>query len=90
MKPGLQDEFLSVVPLSDSLHAREIARETVANYRAMSAARLLANLYQTLRPRALSQADIDRVEIRTTVNYTRRAVKWHRVSLLRRFLNLFR
>lgn len=90
MKPELQDTVESVSPMSDYPHPRELAKAALEQYHRCKALRDEICGPETLRPRALTQADIDHVENRTTVDYTRRSIRYHRVSLLRKFLNLFR
>lgn len=77
-----QDEVTSVEPLCDRPHPRTVAREAVQRYQAMR------NMFQP-EARRLSQSDIDGIGERSTVNFTRRATKFHRASLLRRIRNLF-
>lgn len=67
----------SVEPMSDRPHAREVARERITDYRARQSTQYL------------TQAMIDGQGSRETVLYTRRAVKFHRVSLFRKIRNWF-
>lgn len=84
-------ELLSSEPMSDRPHPREVARAAIAAHRAMGTTlgyESLRNAYQPSKPRALTQSDIDGTGSRGTLEYTRRAVKGHHASLLRKILNL--
>lgn len=80
----MNDDYVeSVAPMSDRPHPRALAREAIArrayHFRDFG---LLPPL-----PKRLTQADIDGTGNRSTVDYTRRAVRGHHASLLRRLLN---
>lgn len=82
----MNDDYVeSVEPLCDRPHPRELAHNAVLLYRQTKALR--DEICGPKPSSYLTQADIDGTGNRSTVEYTRRAVRGHHASLLRRLLN---
>ena len=74
----LRDEVESVEPMTDYVHPRQLAAQAVTSYQRKQLARMM------------TQSDIDGRDNGLRVDYSRRAVVFHRVTWLGRLLRLFK
>lgn len=87
----MNDEIESITPMSDTPHPRILAREAISSYYGVvhTADAVAENGAPLFIAPHLTQAMIDGSGSRDTVGYTRRAVRGHHASLLRKILNFF-